>query len=71
MKGMERERERERDGKTLRSCRHVHRELRDRAWVVVDPTINPSQMEMYSGKKVSLRQYLTCKVMTRPFLCCV
>jgi hypothetical protein len=27
-----------------------HGELRGGAWVVVDPTINPSQMEMYAGK---------------------
>ena len=27
-----------------------HRELRGGAWVVVDPTINPSQMEMYAGE---------------------
>ena len=26
-----------------------HGELRGGAWVVVDPTINPSQMEMYAG----------------------
>lgn len=25
-------------------------ELRGGAWVVVDPSINPSQMEMYAGK---------------------
>lgn len=27
-----------------------HGELRGGAWVVVDPTINPSQMEMYAGE---------------------
>ena len=30
-----------------------HGELRGGAWVVVDPTINPAQMEMYAGTKVS------------------
>ena len=29
-----------------------HGELRGGAWVVVDPTINPSQMEMYAGECV-------------------
>ena len=29
-----------------------HGELRGGAWVVVDPTINPSQMEMYAGKSL-------------------
>jgi acetyl-CoA carboxylase carboxyltransferase component len=27
-----------------------HGELRGGAWVVVDPSINPSQMEMYASK---------------------
>ena len=27
-----------------------HGELRGGAWVVVDPTINPAQMEMYAGE---------------------
>ena len=31
-----------------------HGELRGGAWVVVDPTINPSQMEMYAGKCTSI-----------------
>lgn len=30
-----------------------HGELRGGAWVVVDPSINPSQMEMYASKSSS------------------
>jgi len=32
-----------------------HGELRGGAWVVVDPTINPQQMEMYAGKLLTLK----------------
>ena len=28
-----------------------HRELRGRAWVIVDPSINPDHMEMYADKE--------------------
>lgn len=35
-----------------------HGELRGGAWVVVDPTINPSQMEMYAGEQRQLASEL-------------